>query len=339
MALFSRKPKGPFIRTGYIDMHWDVEDPFLFVSHHEDDYPAGNRQQAPPLKEISGRDLGRDYQKFFGFRMYNGKVVPGFPMHAHWGYETITLAQVGYVDHFDTEGIQGRFGFGDYQWVCAPSKYQHNEMYPLANQEDRNPNDITQIFLNLPMSMKGGENAVNTVFKEEAAFVESEGSRVLVMCGKYGGHDVRSPSPVSWSHGDNHVRILRVEMAPGARFVLDPTSAEAKRNLYYVSGGGLTICDREFEQGARATMVPTEEVVVVNGDSDSVLWVLEGKPIGEKVVAFGPVFLDNLDDVRAALDEIRKDLYSEWPWDVIDKAQPLGTGRFIEYPDGIVRKP
>ena len=45
------------------------------------------------------------------------------------------------------------------------------------------------------------------------------------------------------------------------------------------------------------------------------------------------------DQIEQLLDEIRKDLYSEWPWDVIDKAQPLGTGRFIEYPDGTVRKP
>ena len=98
MAFFSRKPKGPFIKTSEMTMHWDAEDPFIFVSHHEDDYPHGNAQMAPPLQEISGRNLGRDYKKTFGFRMYNGKVVPGFPMHAHWGYETITLPQTGYVD-------------------------------------------------------------------------------------------------------------------------------------------------------------------------------------------------------------------------------------------------
>ena len=55
MAFFSRKSKGPFIRVSEMTMHWDTEDPFIFVSHHEDDYPAGNRQMAPPLEEISGR--------------------------------------------------------------------------------------------------------------------------------------------------------------------------------------------------------------------------------------------------------------------------------------------
>ena len=139
-------------------MHWDTEDPFLFVSHHEDDYPHGNRQLAPPLEEITGRDLGRDYEKRLGFRMYNGKVVPGFPMHAHWGYETVTLPEIGYVDHFDIMKTEGRFGFGDVQWVMASSKYMHNEMYPLVNQEDRNPNDITQIMINIPLEQKNRES-------------------------------------------------------------------------------------------------------------------------------------------------------------------------------------
>ncbi len=93
--------------------------------------------------------------------MYHSKVVPGFPMHAHWGYETIALAEEDYVDHFDNIDIQDRFGFRDVQWVSASSGHNYNEMYPLADQESRNLNDITQIMLNLPLEMKNGLNSVN----------------------------------------------------------------------------------------------------------------------------------------------------------------------------------
>ncbi len=192
MALFSRKPTGPF-KVSILGMHWDTEDPFIFASHHEDDYPQGNRQQAPPLEQIGGRDLGRDYEKRLGFRMYHGKVVPGFPMHAHWGYETITLAQVGYVDHRDHMGIEGRFGFGDVQWVCASSRYSHNEMYPLANQEDRNPNDITQIMLNLPLELKNKDNAVNTVWDRDIPRASGDGWEAKVICGRFGGVRIAKP--------------------------------------------------------------------------------------------------------------------------------------------------
>ncbi len=337
MALFSRK--GGDITVSPIGMHWDTEDPFLFASHHEDDYPHGNRQQAPPLNEIAGRDLGRDYEMRMGFRMYHGKVVPGFPMHAHWGYETVTLAERGYVDHFDNMGVQGRFGFGDVQWVCASSRYGHNEMYPLTDQEGRNPNDITQIFINLPLEMKNGENSVRTVWSERVPVVEGEGWSAKVICGSFGGRSAASPSVRSWADGGHGVRIIRFRMDPGASLTVDPCEEGAARNLYVVSGDGIRVQGTDVPDSSRAKVSVDTDIVIENGGSESVVWLLEGVPIGQRMSMFGPVCLGTLREVRAGLDEIRVNEYREWPWDYVDQAQPLGTGRFIRYPDGTELRP
>lgn len=320
-------------------MHWDTEDPFFFASHHEDDYPHGNRQQAPPLGEISGRNLGRDYTKRLGFRMYHGKVVPGFPMHAHWGYETITLAEKGYVDHFDNMGIQGRFGFGDVQWVCASSRYSHNEMYPLTDQEGRNPNDITQIMLNLPLESKNLDNSVNTVWGSDVPVVEGEGWTAKVICGTFGGATAVSPSAHSWSHGENGVRIVRFALEPGATLTIDPSVDGAGRNLYFVSGDTATVMGEGVRGGSRVKFLENRDAEVVNGGEPSVMWLLEGRPIGQRMSSFGPVCLGTVKEVRAGLDEIRVNEYGEWPWEIVDRTQPLGTDRFIRYPDGTERRP
>lgn len=337
MALFSSRGK-PFKATG-LGMHWDTEDPFLFASHHEDDYPHGNRQQAPPLEEIAGRNLGRDYQKLLGFRMYHGKVVPGFPMHAHWGYETLTVPELGYIDHYDTEGIQGRFGFGDCQWVSASSKYEHCEMYPLVNQEERNPNDITQIMVNLPLEMKNRGNSVRTVWREDKKVVEGDGSSVEVFCGDFAGASAESPNDVSYAKRSNGIRILRVVLQPGARISIDPAADGASRNLYYVSGDRAAIAGEDVRYYSRLKFTDTRAFEIANGDAESVMWLLEGRPIGQRMASFGPVTLEDLSDVRKALDEIRINEFLEWPWDIIDKAQPLGTGRFIRYADGTEERP
>ncbi len=144
MFLLAKKPS-TVQKIVDINIHWSGDDPFTFISHHHDTYPKGNAQMAPPLETIRGRNLGRDYQERMGFRMYHGRVVPGFPMHAHWGYETVTIAEKGFVDHFDTEGNNGRFGNGDMQWTLASSRYEHCEMYPLLDQENENPVHITQV--------------------------------------------------------------------------------------------------------------------------------------------------------------------------------------------------
>lgn len=337
MAIFSSRGK-PF-RTSGLGMHWDTEDPFLFASHHEDDYPHGNRQQAPPLEEIAGRNLGRDYQRIMGFRMYHGKVVPGFPMHAHWGYETLTVPERGYVDHYDTERIQGRFGFGDCQWVSASSKYEHCEMYPLTNQDGRNPNDITQIMINLPLEMKNRGNSVTTVWRNEKKIVNGDGWAAEVFCGEFGGETAESPSETSYARISNGVRIVRISMGSGASLSIDAAADGANRNLYYISGDGMSVMSEDVAPWSRLKFSHKGEFRIENGNSESVMWLLEGRPIGQRMSSFGPVTLGDLRDVRRALDDIRRNEFLEWPWDIIDKAQPLGTGRFIRYADGTEIRP
>ena len=92
---------------------WRTFDPFLFCVHHDDQYPAGNEQMGPPPAMLAGRDIGQDFTIRDGWRMYHGDVIPGFPQHPHRGFETVTLARRGYIDHSDSLGATARFGHGD----------------------------------------------------------------------------------------------------------------------------------------------------------------------------------------------------------------------------------
>lgn len=338
--LKKKKDRGQVLLCKPNGIHWDVEDPFTFVSHHEDDYPSGTKQQAPPLEEIAGRDLGRDYEKRFGFRMYHGKVVPGFPAHAHWGYDILTITDIGYIDHFDNMGNQGRYGFGDIQWVTAGGMYQHSEMYPLVSPDSRNPNDITQIMINLPLEMKNCGVSVNTIWSENVPCLEGDGYRVKIITGELEGKRSLAPNNNSWAHDEcNHVRILRIELKPDIEFTIPSVSNTINRNLYGVSGSKISFGDSVFDCNMRFKLPGNEDVTLRNGDSDAVMWLLEGEPIRERQVSFGPVILGNDKEVRDAMDEIRRTQYDEWPWDVIDKVQPRDSDRFIRYPDGREERP
>lgn len=337
---FRKKARGVVLRYIDFDMHWDTEDPFTFVSHHRDNYPMGNSQQAPPYDMIAWRDLGHDYRKHNGFRMFNGKVVPGFPMHAHWGYETFTLAEEGYVDTFDSEGNQARFGFGDAQWVTASSKYQHNEMYPLVFQDRSNPNNITQIMINLPLEMKGSFNDVNMLWAEDIKHKKStqdsgENVEVIVYAGSYENLTVNVPNPNSWAaNPDNRVKIVQIKMDEGAEYVLKADSPEINRNLYFVSGSDADVGGFEAEAGYRMKLKPDIDIKIKNGDIPSKFWLLDGKPIKQKMSSFGPVILKDDKTVRAAMNDIRKHEFDIWPWNLIDKVHSIEAPRFIKYADG-----
>ena len=53
----------------------------------------------------------------------------GVGEHPHRGFETVTIAFQGEVEHRDSAGNQGRIGPGDIQWMTAASGIVHEEMH------------------------------------------------------------------------------------------------------------------------------------------------------------------------------------------------------------------
>src|SRR6185436_19486835 len=141
------------LRTTKLGFPWETADPFLFCVHHDDAYPAGN-DKLGPAASLAGRDLGQDFEGVDGWRMYHGDRVPGFPPHPHRGFETVTLARRGYIDHHDSLGAAARFGRGDVQWMTAGKGVVHSEMFPLLDKSDKNPLELFQIWLTLPRASK-----------------------------------------------------------------------------------------------------------------------------------------------------------------------------------------
>ena len=145
--------ENPIIKNVYtLGSQWQTKDPFLFCAYHFDNYPGGNANYGPN-ESTSGRLLGQDFSRKNGWSMYHGKTVPGFPVHPHRGFETVSIVKQGFMDHSDSLGGVGRFGEGDTQWLTSGKGIQHSEMFPLL-KEDKNPLLLFQVWLNLPKKSK-----------------------------------------------------------------------------------------------------------------------------------------------------------------------------------------
>ena len=143
----------PKIRTQRLAFPWATSDPFLFCAYHLDAYPRGNDQMGPE-SSLVGRRIGSDFSRRDGWSMYHGDRIPGFPRHPHRGFETVTVARRGYVDHSDSLGATARYGAGDAQWMTAGRGIVHAEMFPLRERNRENPLELFQIWLNLPARSK-----------------------------------------------------------------------------------------------------------------------------------------------------------------------------------------
>ena len=137
----------PVLHVKPLGFPWRTIDPFLFCAYHDDAYPHGNGQLGPAVS-LAGRDIGQDFSRKDGWSMYHGSSVPGFPPHPHRGFETVTIARKGLIDHADSLGAQARFGRGDVQWLTAGKGVVHSEMFPLLKTDEANPLELFQIWIN-----------------------------------------------------------------------------------------------------------------------------------------------------------------------------------------------
>ena len=324
-----------------LGFQWETLDPFLFCVHHEDAFPKGNAALGPDPQHFKGRHLGEDFIIKDGFRMYHGKKVPGFPGHPHRGFETVTVVRKGMVDHADSMGAAGRYGDGDVQWMTAGKGLQHSEMFPLLKQEEENPLELFQIWLNLPKKNKLVAPHFAMLWRESIPLYQhldsaNKATKVEVISGRLHQHQAPSPPPNSWAADPkNEVAIWNIKMEAGATWELPAASSnEINRCLYYYEGEGLNIENQIIPKYHAIELRADAQVKLQAGPQATSLLLLQGRPIGETVIQYGPFVMNSKQEIQEAFEEYHRNQYGGWPWPNYDQVHDPKLGRFARHADG-----
>ncbi len=320
-----------------LGFQWETQDPFLFCVHHEDHFPKGNEQMGPDKSFFKGRHIGDDFIIKDGFRMYHGKVVPGFPGHPHRGFETITVVRKGFVDHADSMGAAGRYGDGDVQWMTAGKGVQHSEMFPLLSSKAENPMELFQVWLNLPARNKMVEPHFKMLWRESIPYLKFDKDKVLVelIAGEWGKHRAVAPPPGSWAaNRANEVLIVNIKMQPNATITLPAAGKDVNRSLYFYEGKRLKINTSEFNSYSGAFLHADVTTTLQSGDTPVSIFILQGKPINEEVIQYGPFVMNTKQEIQQAFEDYHKTGFGGWPWPRYDQVHDRNKGRFARHADG-----
>jgi quercetin 2,3-dioxygenase len=335
----------PVLATFELGFPWQTLDPFLFCVHHDDAYPAGNEQLGPDPAELRGRNIGMDFQLRDGWRMYHGDVVPGFPRHPHRGFETITVARRGHIDHSDSLGATARFGHGDVQWMTAGRGIVHAEMFPLLHDDQPNPGELFQIWLNLPAADKFADPHFtmlweDTIPRQTSRDDQGRVTTITAVAGRYGDLQPPSPPPSSWaSRADADVAIWTLKLESGAETTLPPARPGTQRMLYFFAGETLAVAGQRVPCGNGVQVRADTALELRNGPAEAELLVLQGRPIGEPVVQHGPFVMNTSREITQAMLDYEDTGFGGWPWSRDDPVHPRDRGRFAIHADGRADRP
>ncbi len=322
---------------------WATLDPFLFCVHHLDNFPKGNENLGPQA-DLRIRNIGQDFSGQDGWSMYHGQKVPGFPYHPHRGFETITVVEKGLADHSDSLGATGRFGGGDVQWMTAGKGVQHSEMFPLVNQNEPNPLELFQIWLNLPKKSKMVEPNYKMLWSEDIPEVHEQDASgkqttIKIIAGRLKNTEAIAPPPNSWAADkDNYLAIWLVTMEAGAEWKVPKSAAGLNRAIYFYSGKNLEVEAQSIAAYHSVQIISDEAVTIKAGDEDSKFLLLQAKPINEPVAQHGPFVMNTQAEIIEAFNEYRKTEFGGWPWPETEFVHPRNQSRFAKYPNGSIEE-
>ena len=112
----------------------------------------------------------------------------GVGWHPHRGFETVSIAFEGAVDHEDSAGNSGSIGPGDVQWMTAGAGVLHKETHGREFARRGGTFEMLQLWVNLPAKSKMTAPGYQTLLAKDIPAVDlpNGAGTVRVIAGQFG---------------------------------------------------------------------------------------------------------------------------------------------------------
>ena len=220
---------------------------------------------------------------------------PTYEPHLHAGISAVTAMfedSDGAFLNRDTLGHTVGLKAGDLYWLAAASGAVHEE-----KPEEGARAHALQVFVDLPERLKKEPARALHVEAEDVPVLEGAGYRVRVVLG-------RSGVTVGAQGTPEEMTMLDGFLLAGGRFI-HPLPRDRQAWIYAVSGNLTLRIEEEtrvLDRGSATTIAagPGAEIVFEAEDSAHFV-VMAAKPIHDRFVKHGPVFISIADDMEQKL--------------------------------------
>jgi quercetin 2,3-dioxygenase len=223
----------------------------------------------------------------------------GVEEHPHRGFETVTIAYQGSVDHRDSGGNSGTINPGDVQWMTAASGVVHEEKHGKEFTAKGGDFEVVQLWVNLPAAQKMSKPRYQGMLNAEIPRVElGTGAYARVIAGELNG--VKGPAKTV-----TPVDVFDVRLEAGGTGGLN---LPAGHNSAIVLLRGEIVVNGSAVLNGTAQIAPLStsgEAVFLEAKAESLVLVLSGEPIHEPVASYGPFVMNTQAELRQAVEDYR----------------------------------
>jgi redox-sensitive bicupin YhaK (pirin superfamily) len=259
-----------------------------------------------PVRSIfSYNDVGKEISPFLLLDYAGPEIFPpseqrrGVGAHPHRGFETVTIAYSGEVEHRDSSGGGGIVRPGDVQWMTAASGLVHEEFHGSEYAKRGGPFEMIQLWVNLSAKDKKAPPGYQNITNAQIPRVDlpSGAGTVRVIAGNHQGTQgpAHTFSPMNvWDVRLTAGKSVEFRVPAGWTTALFVLKGRVRLESGEIVGAAeLAVLDRE------------EETFAIDALEDATLLVLNGQPIEEPIVGQGPFVMNTRAEIDQAMDDYR----------------------------------
>jgi redox-sensitive bicupin YhaK (pirin superfamily) len=271
-------------------MHW-VGDGFPVRSVF--DYNGLGRELSPFLL--------LDYAAPYDFPA--GTERRGVGGHPHKGFETVTVAYQGELEHRDSTGGGGRIGAGDVQWMTAGNGIVHEEFHSRDFTRQGGTLQMVQLWVNLRAKDKSAPARYQTLLAAQIpnVILSQDAGTVRVIAGDYAGTQGAAKTFTPINLWDVTLRAGKTAALP---------LPDGHTTTFLLLSGEVTVNGQTDEasrttarEGDLAIFARAGEGISLTAKSDARLLVMGGEPIAEPVVGQGPFVMNSRAEIQRAFED------------------------------------
>lgn len=235
-----------------------------------------------------------DYNSKFHF---SGTDTPrGVGVHPHRGFETVTIAYQGRVEHGDSSGGGGIIGQGDVQWMTAASGVLHKEFHETEWAKEGGIFQMVQLWVNLPAKDKMSPPKYQAIKNSEMKNVDlGESGFIEVIAGEFNGE--KGPATTF-----SPVNLMNAKLKSGGKAEF---SFPANFNTAaLVIEGNIMVNGEEKVATDHLVLFQNEgETFTIEAAEDSIVLILSGEPLNEPIYPHGPFVMNTREEIIQAFDD------------------------------------
>lgn len=228
--------------------------------------------------------------------------IRGVDVHPHKGFETVTIAYKGSVEHYDSTGNSGIIHPGDVQWMTAGSGILHKEFHEKEFSKKGGPFEMVQLWVNLPKKDKSTPAHYQPITAAQMGKVQlpNNSGLVNVIAGTF--NTVKGPA-VTYSS----VNLFDFKLNKGGEVAIN-ISKEHNTALLVVNGS-IEVNGEKAAEHSFVLFNNDGEEITIKATENAVVLLLSGEPINEPIASYGPFVMNTQEEIQEAIKEFQSGKY------------------------------